>query len=160
MERRQRRGAGGAPIVEKHTERGQRALLGLGQNSRFGAPENQASYQLLAITIDHYWALAIKSARFLAPFAEKRDQRSYLLVELARSGAYRDGNATGQRCFTNDRGFRLRGRTELPAGEFSGLAQGFDEAAFVGDAFACDVERRPMIDGSSHHRQADGDVHT
>ena len=29
LERRQRRGASGAPIVEKHTERGQGALLGL-----------------------------------------------------------------------------------------------------------------------------------
>ena len=70
MERRQRRGAGGAPIVEKHTERGQRVLLGLGKT---------ALYQLLAVTIDHYGAFSIKLARFLSQFARKLDQKSYLL---------------------------------------------------------------------------------
>ena len=102
MERRQRRGAGGAPIVEKHTERGQRALLGLGQNSRFGVPKNGAPYQLLAVTIDHYCSLSIKSARFLSQLAAKLDQISRLLAEIREAGAYSGVNATGQRRFTND----------------------------------------------------------
>jgi hypothetical protein len=75
VERRQRRGASGAPIVEKRTERGQGALLGLGRTSLWEALEIGALYQLVAVTIDHYCALPIKSARFLSQFAGKLDQK-------------------------------------------------------------------------------------
>jgi len=52
MERRQRRGAGGAPVVEKRTERGQGALLGLSGTSVFEVPEIGESYQFEAVRND------------------------------------------------------------------------------------------------------------
>jgi hypothetical protein len=59
VERRQRRGASGAPIVEKHTERGQGALLGLIRASK-EAPEFFWPYQLVAVTNDQYSSVSIK----------------------------------------------------------------------------------------------------
>jgi hypothetical protein len=47
----------------------------------FGAPENVALYQLLAVTIAHYCALPIKSARFLSQSAGKLDQNCILWPE-------------------------------------------------------------------------------
>src|SRR3954462_12862668 len=43
--------------------------------------------------------------------------------------------------------------------KLSCLPQGFDQAAFVGNALARDIEGRTMIDRSADHRQTDGDVH-
>ena len=134
-----------------------------------------ALYQLLAVTIDHYCALPIKSARFLSQFGGKLDQKSYLLAEKSLIGSLQSlitlpASAASPMIedFARDHGQSLRrrengsaagSRSALSAGELGGLSQGFDEAALVGDAFARDVERRPMIHRRSHHRQADGDVH-
>jgi hypothetical protein len=43
-----------------------------------------ALYQLLAVTIDHYCALPIKSGRFLSQIGGKLDQKSYLLAGISR----------------------------------------------------------------------------
>src|SRR3954447_1124744 len=43
--------------------------------------------------------------------------------------------------------------------KLSCLPQRFDQAAFVGNALARDIEGRTMIDRSADHRQTDGDVH-
>src|SRR4051812_15204381 len=56
-------------------------------------------------------------------------------------------------------GWRRQPRTESTRCEVCGLSQRFNEAAFVGDALAGDVERRPVVDGSSNHGQTHGDVH-
>jgi hypothetical protein len=58
LERRQRRGASGAPVVEKRTERGQGALLGLVGLSieRMDSPETSCPYHPAAVTIDHFRA--------------------------------------------------------------------------------------------------------
>src|SRR3954469_23187700 len=69
VERRQRRGASGAPIVEKHTERGQGVLLGL--DSAPTEPETGDRYHSVPIINAHLRAYLIKLDRFLsrnAPF--------------------------------------------------------------------------------------------
>jgi hypothetical protein len=75
VERRQRRGASGAPIVEKRTERGQGALLGLDSGI---SPENGRRYhsgnghkRSRLLTIDQICAFFITTAR-------KSRQKSYL----------------------------------------------------------------------------------
>jgi hypothetical protein len=42
-----------------------------------GVPETGALYQLLVVTIDHFCALPIKSARFLSQSAGILDQKSF-----------------------------------------------------------------------------------
>ena len=72
MERRQRRGASGAPIVEKRTERGQGALLGLDRTS-FGSLKIVG---VVTAVSDHDRSLPSSNNQFSARFiTDPRDTR-------------------------------------------------------------------------------------
>jgi hypothetical protein len=92
VERRQRRGASGAPIVEKRTERGQGALLGLDSGFR---PKLVAITILVTVTNDHGCSRSIKSARFLSQRPGKHDKNRIYPRCSTRSGNYMGDNATG-----------------------------------------------------------------
>src|SRR5471032_1291093 len=50
-------------------------------------------------------------------------------------------------------------RSPAPRREFGALAQRFEQAAFIGNSFACDIKRRPMIHRRADHFQPDRHVH-
>ena len=46
-----------------------------------------------------------------------------------------------------------------PCRELRALSQRFEQTAFVGNALARDIEGRSVVNRSTDHRQADGDIH-
>ena len=80
MERRQRRGASGAPIVEKRTERGQGALLGLGRTSFWKLQKSGA----VSVVSGHNRSLVRKTNQISALFITVRLKARPKIVFIGR----------------------------------------------------------------------------
>ena len=97
LERRQRRGASGAPVVEKRTERGQGALLGLIGPQHFNAgvlkPGGRTIwYRSLPITSGQYRSI---QSVFYHKTTQDTTKNRINEPRIRESGGYTADNATG-----------------------------------------------------------------